>query len=126
MGTAAPTAPWEVLWIICQTDMNMFWRPLSLLPLSALRLTPTCLATTDSATPAILASLTLVLDVTSPTLLELSMLPRGRLRLIPTFWDMAATQATDMPASAMPGTGTQAMLAMLGMAATALTHPLLV
>merc|ERR1712172_155287 len=24
MGTAAPTAPWEVLWIICQTDMNMF------------------------------------------------------------------------------------------------------
>merc|ERR1711971_817826 len=24
MGTAAPTAPWEILWIICQTDMNMF------------------------------------------------------------------------------------------------------
>merc|ERR1712172_255862 len=23
MGTAAPTAPWEVLWIICQTDINM-------------------------------------------------------------------------------------------------------
>merc|ERR1712172_438849 len=77
--------------------------------------------------PSLLSEeLTLVLDVTSPTLLELSMLPRGRLRLIPTFWDMAATQATDMPASAMPGTGTQAMLAMLGMAATALTHPLLV
>merc|ERR1739838_116896 len=24
MGIAASTAPWEVLWIICQTDMNMF------------------------------------------------------------------------------------------------------
>merc|ERR1712032_110773 len=62
----------------------------------------------------------LVLGVTSPTLLELSMSPRGKLRLIPTFWDMAATQATDMPASATPGTGTPAMVA------TALTRPLLV
>merc|ERR1712222_169882 len=57
----------------------------------------------------------LVLGVTSPTLLESSMSPRGKLRLIPTFWDMAATQATDMPASATPA-----------MVATAPTRPLLV
>merc|ERR1712181_129192 len=63
---------------------------------------------------------TLVLAVTLPTLLESFMLPRGRLRLIPMFWDMAATQATDMPASATPGTGTPATVA------TALTRPLLV
>ena len=138
--------------------IHSFRRPFSLLHLSALRLTHTCLATTALATPAIPAMLVtatrfptllpampvslllplslplelpllpsllsevpmLVLGVTSPTLLELSMSPRGKLRLIPTFWDMAATQATDMPASATPGTGTPAMVA------TALTRPLLV
>merc|ERR1712032_747454 len=138
MGTASLTAALEVLWISNQTNINMFWRPFSLLHLSALRLTHTCLATTALATPAIPAMLVtatpvslplplslplelpllpsllsevpmLVLGVTSPTLLELSMSPRGKLRLIPTFWDMAATQATDMPASATPGTGTPAM-----------------
>merc|ERR1712203_560225 len=58
--------------------------------------------------------LTLVPDVMSPTLLVSSMSPRGRLRLIPTFWDMAATQATDTPASAMA----MLVMAMLAMAPT--------
>jgi len=45
--------------------------------------------------PSLLSEeLTLVLDVMSPTLLVSSMLPKGRLRLIPTFW---ATQVTDTP-----------------------------
>merc|ERR1739842_224658 len=169
MGTAAPTAPWEVLWTICQ--QTCFWQRFYLLHQSALRPTHTCLATTALATPATVlamaASATLVmpamddlatpvtlppmlpatpvslppplsppwelplppsllseelmpvLDVTSPTLLESSMSPRGRLRprLIPTFWDMAATQVTDMPASATPDTG------MPGMVGTAPTLP---
>merc|ERR1712222_235166 len=132
MGTASLTAALEVLWISNQTNINMFLATLSLLYLSALRLTHTCLATTALATPAIPAMLVtatrfatllpsllsevpmLVLGVTSPTLLESSMSPRGKLRLIPTFWDMAATQATDMPASATPA-----------MVATAPTRPLL-
>merc|ERR1712130_574619 len=67
----------------------------------------------------LLEELTLVPDVTSPTLLESSMSPRGRLRLILTFWDTAATQATDTPASAMPVTATASL-------ATAPTPPLLV
>merc|ERR1712032_864065 len=152
MGTASLTAALEVLWISNQTNITCFWRPFSLLYLSALRLTHTCLATTALATPAIPAMLVtatrfptllpampvslplplslplelpllpsllsevpmLVLGVTSPTLLESSMSPRGKLRLIPTFWDMAATQATDMPASATPA-----------LVATAPTRPLL-
>merc|ERR1711970_1001812 len=84
---------------------------------------PSASLTTLGAAPAAIPAVEepmLVRGVTSPTLLELSMSPRGKLRLIPTFWDMAATQATDMPASATPGTGTPAMVA------TALTHPLLV
>merc|ERR1712032_1622973 len=67
MGTASLTAALEVLWISNQTNINMFWRPFSLLYLSALRLTHTCLATTALATPAIPAML--VTDTRFPTLL---------------------------------------------------------
>merc|ERR1712032_250220 len=57
MGTASLTAALEVLWISNQTNITCFWRPFSLLHLSALRLTHTCLATTALATPAIPAML---------------------------------------------------------------------
>merc|ERR1712032_1409256 len=67
MGTASLTAALEVLWISNQTNITCFWRPFSLLYLSALRLTHTCLATTALATPAIPAML--VTATRFPTLL---------------------------------------------------------
>merc|ERR1711994_1050188 len=64
-----------------------------------------------SASPALLEppslpslEVMLLLDVTSPTLPESSMLPRGRLRLTPMFSAMPATQATDTQALAMLAT----------------------
>merc|ERR1712240_165920 len=76
---------------------------------SATQVTPDMvLATPDTLAmlpPTLLA--TLVLDAMSPTLLELSMLPRGRLRLmlmpsmVPTVWAMLDSAMPDL-ATAMP------------------------
>merc|ERR1711874_653269 len=72
-----------------------------------------------------LLEVTLLLDVTSPTLPESSMSPRGRLRLTPMFSATPATQATDTPALAMLATvaTTAATGLTLALEDTALTLP---
>merc|ERR1712227_734019 len=119
MGTAALTAPKEVLQPASKMNKFLATTVSATLAteatLAMAMLFPTPLPATPASPPppplALLASPVLLsllllevmlqLDVTSPTLLESSMLPRERLRLTPTFSATLATQAMDTPALAM-------------------------